>query len=296
MTTVKYDTARRETLYLHSMLFAIPVEGGQRTNIVVMQDDITDQVRAENELRGRVNDLMILYEASQVFLDQISVETTLENVCRLAVERFGLKMAWVGLVVEGDFNVHPATAYGFEEGYLDSIHVTWDESPTGRGPTGIAIRTAQAVAMNHIDTDPNYKPWRSAAIERGYRSSAALPLIHGEEVLGVLNVYSGEPEYFTPERLQVLQSLANLAALGLQKARMYEQEQRYAAELEQRVNDRTVELRKLVNAMAGRELRMAELKGVIRDLRQQLLDAGMTPVADDPLKPPENSIGNVTEE
>ena len=38
-----------------------------------------------------------------------------------------------------------------------------------------------------------------------------------------------------------------------------------------------------VNLMAGREVRMAELKGVIRKLRAQLEEAGLTPVADDPL-------------
>lgn len=89
-----------------------------------------------------------------MFLGQIGVETILEDACRLAVERFGLKMAWVGLVVEGDYNVHPTAAYGIEEGYLRSIRVTWDDSSTGRGPTGTAIRTAQAVPMNRIETDP----------------------------------------------------------------------------------------------------------------------------------------------
>jgi len=242
MTTVKYNTARQETLHLLSTLFATPVSGGQQTNVIVIQEDITDQIRAENELHQKVSDLATLYEASQVFLGQIDAETTLENVCRLVVERFGLKLAWVGLVIEEDYNVHPAAAYGFEDGYLDSIQVTWNDSSTGRGPTGTAIRTAQAVAMNHIDTDPNYKPWRSAAIARGYRSSAALPLLHGEKVLGALNVYSEEPEHFTTDRLQALQSLANLAALGLQQARLYEQIQNYAAELEQRVTERTAEL------------------------------------------------------
>ncbi len=57
------------------------------------------------------------------------------------------------------------------------------------------------------------------------------------------------------------------------------------AELERRVAERTAELRKLVNAMAGREVRMAELKEVIRQLQAQLKDAGMTPVAGDPLDP-----------
>jgi hypothetical protein len=35
--------------------------------------------------------------------------------------------------------------------------------------------------------------------------------------------------------------------------------------------------------MAGREVRMAELKDAIKELRTQLRDANLTPVADDPL-------------
>jgi PAS domain S-box-containing protein len=55
-------------------------------------------------------------------------------------------------------------------------------------------------------------------------------------------------------------------------------------ELEQRVKDRTEELQRTVNLMAGREVRMAELKEVIQKLRGQLESAGMTPMTDDPLK------------
>jgi hypothetical protein len=108
---------------------------------------------AEEALRQRAGDLASLYEASQVFLGHLDTETIVESVCQLAVDRFGLKMAWVGLVVEGSFEVRPALAYGFEEGYLDSIRVTWDDSPTGRGPTGTAIRTGQATVMNHHESD-----------------------------------------------------------------------------------------------------------------------------------------------
>ncbi len=61
-----------------------------------------------------------------------------------------------------------------------------------------------------------------------------------------------------------------------------------ADELEERVEDRTHDLRILVNAMAGREVRMAELKRVIKMLRAQIEAEGLTPAANDPLiDPPE---------
>jgi signal transduction histidine kinase len=77
--------------------------------------------------------------------------------------------------------------------------------------------------MNQIESDPSYAPWREAAKARGYRSSAALPLCHGEQVVGALNVYSAELAYFTDERVQVLQSFANQAAVAIQRARLFEQ-------------------------------------------------------------------------
>lgn len=58
---------------------------------------------------------------------------------------------------------------------------------------------------------------------------------------------------------------------------------RIRTELEQRVAERTEQLQKTVNLMAGREVRMAELKEIIQSLTEQLEKAGLTPNAQDPL-------------
>ncbi|MBC8505364.1 MAG: PAS domain S-box protein [Anaerolineales bacterium] len=58
--------------------------------------------------------------------------------------------------------------------------------------------------------------------------------------------------------------------------------------LEERVTERTEDLQKMVNLMAGREVRMAELKKAIKQLRTQLGEAGLEPVTDDPLIPAED--------
>jgi two-component system cell cycle response regulator len=63
-----------------------------------------------------------------------------------------------------------------------------------------------------------------------------------------------------------------------------EELEKHKANLEQIVRERTTELQKMVNLMAGREVRMADLKKTIKKLRAQLEEAGLTPVADDPLK------------
>jgi PAS domain S-box-containing protein len=69
-----------------------------------------------------------------------------------------------------------------------------------------------------------------------------------------------------------------------ERKRTEEELEQHREHLEELVRERTTELQKMVNLMAGREVRMAELKNSIKKLRTQLEEAGMTPVADDPLK------------
>mgnify|MGYP006277464235 CR=1 FL=1 len=59
--------------------------------------------------------------------------------------------------------------------------------------------------------------------------------------------------------------------------------QEYHEHLEDLVQERTAKLQTIIDAMTGREVRMAELKTVIRQLRRQIEEAGMAPIADDPL-------------
>ena len=63
-----------------------------------------------------------------------------------------------------------------------------------------------------------------------------------------------------------------------------EELEKHREHLEEMVKKRTAELQSIVNCMAGREIRMAELKETIQKLHEQLESAGLTPVADDPLK------------
>ena len=193
-------------------------------------------------LRQQVEVQTALYEASHFFLERIDVTTALNQACRLAVERFGAKMAWIGQVVEDSFKIKPVASYGFKKDYLDSLEITWDDSLTGQGPTGIAIKTGQTIAMNQIDTDPAFLPWRAAALECGYKSSAALPLCYSNETLGAINVYSVEADFFSPDTLQLFQSFANLVAVALERAYLYEQVQNHAVELEHRVETSTKNL------------------------------------------------------
>lgn len=63
------------------------------------------------------------------------------------------------------------------------------------------------------------------------RSAVFVPLLAGDEVLGVIAIQSRRPNAFSEEDLRLLTIIANLAAAALEKGRLYEQAQRRAAQL-----------------------------------------------------------------
>jgi CheY-like chemotaxis protein len=101
----------------------------------------------------------------------------LNNICRLIVEEGGYLLAWVGMARNDEFrSVQPVAQYGFDNGYLESIKISWGDNKYGEGPTGRAIKNSKLMISRDIKKDASFEPWRSKAIERDYNSSIALPL------------------------------------------------------------------------------------------------------------------------
>jgi GAF domain-containing protein len=79
----------------------------------------------------------------------------------------------------------------------------------------------------------------------GLRSYVRVPLIAQGELIGSLNLWSDQADAFTSEQIDIAREVADQMAIGIQQAHLYEQVQRHAAELEQRVAERTAELREI---------------------------------------------------
>lgn len=93
---------------------------------------------------------------------------------------------------------------------------------------------------------------------------------------------------------KIIHIATDITEWKLAEANLKESEQQYIQlneQLEQMVVERTEELQTTINLMAGREVRIAELKKVIKKLRGQLHEAGLKPVADDPLLEDSKSLG-----
>jgi len=204
-----------------------------KPHVVVISQDISAQKEAEQKLERANRALRVLSDCNQAVVRATDEIALCQKVCRILVNTGGYRLAWVGFIDVQDPNkvVQPVAQVGFEVGYLNSVKITWDDSATGRGPTGTAIRTGQPVVNQNILTNPDYAPWREQATRRGYASSIALPLIGNSETLGALNIYAAEPDAFDSQDVELLTELAADLTFGLQTLRLRAQHRHAEAEV-----------------------------------------------------------------
>src|SRR3989338_231820 len=164
--------------------------------------------------------LATLSSVNRTLVHATGEEELLQAVCQAIVEQRGYRMAWVGYVQHDESqSIKIMASAGHDEGYLDTMQVTWAETEYGMGPSGRAIRSGAAQVCQDIVSDPFYLPWRDAALKRGYAASIALPLTN-DEVFGVLNVYAAEANAFAPTEVDLLEQMAGDLTFGVHALRM----------------------------------------------------------------------------
>ncbi|HTB97453.1 MAG TPA: EAL domain-containing protein [Terracidiphilus sp.] len=86
---------------------------------------------------------------------------------------------------------------------------TQSAGEAGQGPAGEAWRSGQIRINNSFQVEGALHPWRDEALRRGFRSSAAVPLLdESGQAFAILNLYSGWPGFFSsPPRATILRHI-----------------------------------------------------------------------------------------
>ena len=227
-------------------------------------EDITEQKRLEAALQANARELQLLSEINNTLVHAKSEEELLRACCRIMVETGGYRMAWVGFAEEGPGKpVVPVAHYGYEDGYLKVVKITWADAEQGQGPGGRAIRSGKVEIAEDFCADPVMTPWHEEALQRGYHSVIALPLRLSEGNMASLIAYRAKNGGFSISERRLMEQIASDLAYGIANqraeiARTRHQEDLRAA-LEQTIDviAETVDQRDPYTA--GHERRVADL-------------------------------------
>lgn len=156
------------------------------------------------------------------------LEETLALICRKIRKLAGFRFCGV-LVPDPEWkHFRLAGGHGFPPEYVERLNdlflVAVGEQQR-ESPTRQAAELRRTVVNPNVLDVPSFVPWRSLAIQFGYRSMVSIPLLVDGEVIGVLNGYSTAPRTFTDAQLASIETLAAQAAVSLRVSLLMEARQ-----------------------------------------------------------------------
>src|SRR6266545_1086815 len=137
-----------------------------------------------------------------------------DEACGIAVRHGSYRMAWVGVPEAGTNELSPVAQAGFDGGYLKEVVPLLRDAGEDRGALGQALRRKKTVVVNDLKADSNVA-CKKAALARGYRSMASLPVLVDGRVAALFVLYSAQTGFFDGDELTLLKHLAGYISLAL---------------------------------------------------------------------------------
>ena len=227
-------------------------------------EDITEKEKLDADLKSKLRELRLVSEMNKALLHAKSEEELLNSYCRIVVEVGGYRMACVGFAEKGpEMRIAPLIFAGHEDGYFSGIEPLWDDSELGHGPAGEAVRTLQQVVVDDIATDPRMKPWRKAALDRGYRAQIAFPFTLSDSTVGIMSAYAESRGRITETERTLMEQISLQLGYGIDTLRMITEQRKFQESLNASLEQIIAVIAETIDRRdpytAGHQRRVAEL-------------------------------------
>ncbi|HEY6438128.1 MAG TPA: GAF domain-containing SpoIIE family protein phosphatase [Ignavibacteriaceae bacterium] len=164
----------------------------------------------------RIQELLLLQRVTQRINSILDLDTLLEEVVNDVAQTFGYSRS--GILLKDE--VTNELVIVAVKGWTVNFHIKGDRFKIGEyGMVGHVGFTEESYYAPDVIKDPFYE-----VSEESTRSELDIPLkVHGK-LIGVFNFQHQEVNQFSPERIQLLESLAGHVATAIENARLFKNE------------------------------------------------------------------------
>lgn len=178
-------------------------------------------------LREKSEQLEIIQDLAILLLQRSSLEDVLWLVARSTIARLGFEDCVIYLLDVDESRLIQKAAFGPKNPYgktiLDPIVI-----PLGEGIVGTVAATGRAERITDTRKDPRY-----IVDDQPRLSELAVPIIHEEQVIGVIDSEHPDLNFYTPEHLELVMTIASIASNKIANAMTIERLNATVAELQQ---------------------------------------------------------------
>jgi len=202
-------------------------EHGQIIGIFGISRDISPLKQAQHALLRQARQLQTVAELTTTVSTILDIDELLQIVVDLTRTRFNLYHAHIYLLNETEDELGLKAGAGQKgrkmvaQGW--SIPMTTEKSLVAQ-----TARNRRGEIVNNVRQNPH---WLPNPLLPDTRAELAVPLIVGEQLLGVLDVQAAEVDYFTDEHMHIKSTLAAQIAVAIKNAQLYHKEAERVREL-----------------------------------------------------------------
>jgi signal transduction histidine kinase len=168
------------------------------------------------QLRLKARLFESLTGVSQIINSTLNLDDALAVITREACLLMRAKVGALRLLDDSGAWLDLRASFGASDAYLAQPRLTAEESLLG-----IVVRRKKPLQVANVQASSRYQNVEVARRE-GLVALLSVPLLYGGRPMGTLSVYTGQPYSFSNEEIRILSALAELSAIAIEKARLYE--------------------------------------------------------------------------
>ena len=212
--------------------------------IAIENARLLSELRQRTDELGRsVGELRALGEVSQAVNSTLDIETVLSTIVAKAVQLSGTDAGAIYVFDELEREFRQRATYGMDQELIDALrqqHIGMDEPNVER-----AFAEGEPIQVADLREDAT-SPANEIVLRAGYRARLAAPLMHGEEIIGMLVVRRRTPGAFPPNIVDLMKTFAAQSALAIENARLFNNVETSLKDL-RTAQDRLIQTEKLAS-------------------------------------------------
>ncbi len=168
------------------------------------------------QLRLKARLFESLASVSRTINSTLNLDEALRAITREVCVLMRARMCSLMMLDESREWLDLRASYGAGETYIKKPRLGVEDSALG-----VVVRRKKPLQVENVQTSSRYQNVETARRE-GLISLLSVPLLFAGQAIGTLSVYTGRSYNFSNEEVRILSALAELSAIAIEKARLYE--------------------------------------------------------------------------